>query len=96
MPKFKVEVHSPSPLLDNAPDMGKGIKRNKKNSAKLPEDDRDVPTHDEMLRDTARSAHRMQVHRWVSGEISDKELHKSRTRMKAALAECAAPKNSRD
>ena len=95
MPKLKVEVHAHTPLLANAPEMGKGIKRNKKQSGRLPPDDKDVPTHDEMLKDTARSAHRLAVHRWVSGEISDKQLHQSRTRMKAALAECAPPKNAR-
>ena len=42
----------------------------------------DEPSHDEMLKDTAHAAHRSVVHRWVSGEASDKELERSRARLK--------------
>ena len=45
----------------------------------------DTPSHDQMLKETARAAHRMNVNDWVSGRISDKQMHKSRTRLKKAL-----------
>ena len=90
MAKLKVEVHSP--LLENAPDMGKGVKRNKKLSAKIPQTERHInePTHDEMLKQTARAAHRAVVHEFVSGRASEKQLHASRARMKKAIAGCKA------